>query len=122
MMGKLPNQQEGTIPDYRTWDRQPLQQNCSDLEDDLREILSLLVESPQRGLRGSSINWLAEQLKRWLEAGRGAFTIATVQQFEERVGTLKSRRYLEIPPYAEVFLQPGTAAAFRHPEYMPGNG
>src|SRR4051794_35640869 len=87
IVGKLPNPQEGTIPDYRTWDRKPLQQHCSDLEEDVRETLSLIVESPDRGLRRSSIQWLAEQFERWLESGRGAFTIATVQQFEQRLGT-----------------------------------
>jgi hypothetical protein len=98
--------------------RKALEIQCQGLENDLEEALSAVVVSARAAMKPMGLRWLADQFDRWHASGLGLFTIATVQQFESGVGRLAAHRHLELPPYAEVLLQPGNQAAFRHPEYM----
>lgn len=109
---------DATIPHYESWSKPRLQAHLTDLESDFEDAIGLLVESPRNALKAAPVSWLSQQFDRWVAAGASVFTIATVQQFEERVGRLVARRVLEVPPYAEVLLQPGPGVALRHPEYM----
>lgn len=110
--------EDGAIPNYELWSKPKLLAHLSDLESDLEDAIGRLVESPRKALKPAPVSWMAEQFDRWLASGASPFTIATAQQFEERVGRLVARRVLEVPPYAEVLLQPGPGVALRHPEYM----
>ena len=116
--GRPLSRQNATIPAYGTWTRKELEAHYRHLLDDLQEVLAVYVVSPRAALRTRATGWLAEQFDRWQAKGGGPFTISTVQQFEARVGTILARERLELPPYAEVLLQPGVSLAFRHPEYM----
>lgn len=118
MVGQALTAQESTIPGYANWTRRQLQEQCTDLERDLEEVLALVVVSPRQALRPGALKWLVEQFDRWHASGLGLFTISTAKQFENQIGVLEARRRLEIPPYAELLLQPGIGVAFRHPEYM----
>jgi hypothetical protein len=62
---------------------------------------------------------LAERFDEWEKLDRGLFVISTAWEFEQNVAPLhKDSETLDIPPYAELLLQPGVDVAFRHPEYM----
>jgi hypothetical protein len=108
---------DGTIPDYASWTRKDLQEHVAALEEDYEDAVSRLSSS-RTALALTSITWMAQQFDRWIESGQSQFTVATAQQFEARVGRLAARQFLDVPPYAEVLLQPGHAVALRHPEYM----
>lgn len=118
MVGHRPSEAEALIPAYSSWNRRALQAVCDELESDVATVLALLTRSPGHALRPSSVRWLSEQFDRWMVARVPAFTISTVQQFEENVGAFSARNQQETPPYAEVYLQLGLPFAFRHPEYM----
>jgi hypothetical protein len=118
MAGRVQPLKPLTIPEYSQWNRKQLEAECDDLESNLQALFTGLVLSPRNALKPSPLNWLAEQFDRWRESGLGLYTIATVQQFEQRVGVLTAHKQLEVPPYAELLLQPGLVVALRHPEYM----
>lgn len=118
MAGAPLTAEESILPAYRSWNKRLLRVHCVELEADVANLLARLVVSPRQAMRPAPLRWLAEQLDRWFESGLGLFTICTAQQFEARVGRLVARTVLEIPPYAEILLQPGIDVAFRHPEYM----
>lgn len=119
MRGEYALGRDGAVPDYESWSRISLQKQVSDLEDDLREALGYFVGDASAVTRLSALNWLADRFERWETAGRGLFTISTVLEFEQNVGSMKVvREKLDIPPYTELLLQPAVEVAFRHPEYM----
>ena len=118
MAGVRLTAEQSVLPAYRSWDKRPLRIHCADLEADVVNLMARLVVSPKQAIRPAPLRWLVEQFDRWFESGLGLFTICTAQQFEARVGHLVAHRVLEIPPYAEILLQPGIDVAFRHPEYM----
>ena len=66
----------------------------------------------------SAVGWLKKRFDDWVAAGCGVFVVSVAWEFEARVGRLRARDALDVPPYAQVLLQPGTQVAFRHPEYM----
>ena len=77
-----------------------------------------IIASPIRRLPPDVLSWIAERYDSWQASGGGIFTLSTAQEFENKMGKLKARELLEIPPYAELLIQPGSIIAFRHPEYM----
>lgn len=46
------------------------------------------------------------------------FRLSTVLEFENNIGRLCVSDSLDAPPYAEILIQGGIDAAYRHPEYM----
>lgn len=118
MTGYVPRGSEAEIPDYSSWSKRTLEAHVADLESDLREALRHTLTSPGRRLRHHSLSWLEAQFDRWREAGFGLFRLATAQEFEANVGQLRAKSHLDIPPYAELLIQPGIDVAFLHPEYM----
>jgi hypothetical protein len=120
MCGKYQMEIDGTVPHYQAWSRIELQQQVTDLEDDLREALGMFVlEDAREVTRTKAIEWLAERFESWEAARRGLFVISTAWEFEHNVAPLHvASESLDIPPYAEILLQPGIEVAFRHPEYM----
>ena len=118
MRGHKPKGPEGIIPDYTQWPRRQLEQHVANLEHDLSEALSYFIVDSKHATRSRVVTWLADHFDRWRHSGFGLFTICTLQQFEQRVGTLLIHEHMDVPPYAELLLQPGHEMAFRHPEYM----
>lgn len=118
MLGQPLDREDRTIPTYQALPRRDLERTCELLKADLYDALTILVTSPRKAMSSSSIRWLAQQFDLWLEGGLANFTISTVHDFETIVGQLTAHSTLEIPPYTELLLQPGTSVAFRHPEYM----
>jgi hypothetical protein len=109
---------EAVIPNYETWTRKDLRRHVADLETDLQEVLGVILVRKPRRVNASAVNWLAEKFDEWAAAGYGLFVVSTTRDFEANVERLRGRDALDVPPYAQVLLQPGTAVAFRHPEYM----
>jgi hypothetical protein len=64
------------------------------------------------------LQWFVSRFERWRDADFGAFAMSDAWHFEREVGRLCGRNEIEIPPYAEMWLQPPHSFAFRHPEYM----
>jgi len=118
MIGYVPRGLEALIPDYSSWSRKDLEPHVADLESDLHEALKHTLNSPSRRLPPHALSWLAAHFDRWHEAGFGLLRLSTAQDFERNVGALRARSHLDIPPYAEMLIQPGIDVAFRHPEYM----
>lgn len=110
--------EERVIDAYATWPRKRLQKFLADIEEDIVETIRPLLVQPKDVLRPKAVAWLVERFDAWRESGLGIFTIATAQEFEARVGKIGARRQIEVPPYTELLLQPGSPLAFRHPEYM----
>lgn len=118
MAGYVPRGSEAIIPDYSSWSRKALEPHVADLESDLREALKHTIASQSRRLQPQALSWLAAHFDRWHKAGFGLLRLSTAQDFESNVGELRARSHLDIPPYAELLIQPGIDVAFRHPEYM----
>ncbi|HEV7570232.1 MAG TPA: hypothetical protein VGQ21_01935 [Thermoanaerobaculia bacterium] len=118
MTGYAPVGEEGMIDDYEHWTAPRLRQFIHDLEGDLTNALTPLLARPRDAIRSDATIWLAERFDAWYASGLGLFTVSTAQAFEQRVGPLRVREQVELPPYTELLLQPGSSMAFRHPEYM----
>jgi hypothetical protein len=120
MCGKYQLGMDGNVPDYQQWSRIQLKQQVTDLEDDLREALGYFaLEDAMHVTHGKALEWLAERFESWEAVGRGLFVISTAWEFGQNVAPLHmASETLDIPPYAEILLQPGVEVAFRHPEYM----
>src|SRR5262245_31670744 len=73
---------QGVVPNYGTWRAETLRKHISDLRADLDDTLGTLLADGKRVPRAGAVSWLAAQLDRWRESGRGNFTICTLQQFE----------------------------------------
>lgn len=111
---------EALIPDYGRWTHRELQKQVADLEEDLQAALGeILIETPKR-ITPSAIRWLEDSFDEWATSGFGILVVSTVQEFEAAVGQLRALEVRDVPPYAQVLLQPGIEVAFRHPEYMLG--
>jgi len=118
LTGHRVTQAEAEIPDYGTWTRRKLQGHVHGLEGDLGAALgAILLDAPNR-VRAPVVRWLEGKFDEWAATGFGLLVISTAQEFETRVGRLRARDVLDVPPYAQVLLQPGIDVAFRHPEYM----
>jgi hypothetical protein len=109
---------EFSVPNYLAWQRRPLLRQVADLRDDLTETLERLVTTSARPIGRRAVDWLAGRFEPWADTGFGVFTVSTVFDFERLVGTLKAHKVMDVPPYAEMLVQPSLPVAFRHPEYM----
>lgn len=109
---------EGVIPDYESWTRKLLQQQAADLEEDLRMTLGVVLLRDPKKITASAVGWLAKRFNEWAATDYGLLVVSTAQEFEQKVGQLRARDVLDVPPYAQVLVQPGIEVAFRHPEYM----
>lgn len=119
MLGKSTRGVDGVVPDYDDWSRRDLETQISDLEDDISEALFPYLGEKVDVTRYECVKWLAERFDRWDDAGRGVFTISTLQDFERSIAVLSAvHEVMDVPPYAELLLQPGGPVVFRHPEYM----
>jgi hypothetical protein len=118
MVGHIPKGNEATIPDYSKWGKLELKAHLAILESDIVGTFKSTLVSPRKGIRFESVTWFATQFDRWQQAGLGLFVLSTALEFENTVGKLLARSLMDIPPYAELLIQPGTELAFRHPEYM----
>lgn len=118
MRGHRPVGDDFVIEDYTRWTAPRLRQFVHDLEDDLQDALTPFLTRPKDAIHAGPTNWLSERFDAWYASGLGLFTVSTAQEFEQRVGQLRAREEIELPPYAELLLQPGNPMAFRHPEYM----
>ncbi len=118
MRGYTPKGPEAVVPNYEFWSRKDLQAHVPDLEDDLRDALSYFVADASNVTRRGAVDWLADRFDRWADSGFGLFTISTAQEFEQHVAYLRVHEHMDVPPYAEMLLQPGHEMAFRHSEYM----
>jgi hypothetical protein len=105
-----------SIPNYRLNKPGDLRSEIKDLEYDLKRILNDLVEAPRESLSRVA-QWLAARFDTWQASKPGMFTISTVLDFESNVGRLRARKFMEVPAYGEVFLQP-IGTTIRHPEYF----
>jgi len=118
LAGHRPTEDEAVIPNYKAWTRKHLQQHVADLEADLHAALGVvLVRAPNR-VTSPVVSWLAKRFDEWAATGFGVLVISTAHEFEANVGRFRARDVLDVPPYAQVLLQPGIEVAFRHPEYM----
>jgi hypothetical protein len=118
MTGYDPQGDERMVDAYATWPRLRLQKFIADIEEDIVESIRPLLVQPKDAVRPKAVAWLAERFDAWHASGLGLFTISTAQEFEARVGRVTARKQIELPPYTELLLQPGSPMAFRHPEYM----
>jgi hypothetical protein len=83
------------------------------------EEIDTAVSNYRRGIPSTSLAWLSAAYDRWKSVKFGTLTLCTAEEWEQQVGSLRARRYLDIPPYAELLLQrPDMPVAYRHPEYM----
>jgi hypothetical protein len=120
MHGKHDLGVDGRVPDYQHWSRVELQQQVTDLEDDLRDLVGrFALQHAHQITRGKALEWLSERFDAWEAVDRGFFVISTAWEFEQNVVPLqKAYETLDCPPYAELLLHPAIEVAFRHPEYM----
>jgi len=118
MAGYKPVGEERIIDAYATWPRKRLQRFTADIEADIVDTIRPLLVHPKDAIRPRAVAWLAERFDEWAASGLGVFTVSTAQEFEARVGRITARKAIEVPPYTELLLQPGSSMAFRHPEYM----
>jgi hypothetical protein len=118
LAGHKLTEDEAMIPAYARWTRRRLQQHVVDLEADLGDALGVILAEPPRRVSARVTNWLTARFEEWAAAGFGLLVVSTTQEFEENVGGLRATAVLDVPPYAQVLLQPGIDVAFRHPEYM----
>jgi hypothetical protein len=122
MTGYVPSRIETIIPNYSSLRRKDLEPYIVDLENDLRNALKIILVSPEDGMRPQAVAWLVEQCDRWQaeaqEGKLGILRLSNAHDFENAVGALHARSYMDIPPYAELLIQPGIDLAARHPEYM----
>jgi hypothetical protein len=119
MAGHIPRGSEAIVPDYLSWRRRELEPHVQNLEADILDAFAFVLENPTAGLRSSALRWLAAAFDRWQESGFAEFlNLSNALDFESNVGKLRARDVLDIPPYAELLVQPGVDLAFRHPEYM----
>jgi len=121
MVGEYNLGADGVIPDYERWSRLRLQQQVEDLESDLMGTLEhLLKDDVGKVTLRPAVEWLAQKHDEWKPKRHIAiFTIGTMKEFAEHVAPLHEvMESLDAPPYSEMLLQPGSAVAFRHPEYM----
>lgn len=109
---------EAVIPDYRTWARKNLQVHVDELEDDLRSVLGIILQRKPNRITSNTVKWLSDKFDQWQKNGFELLIVSTAHEFESVVGPLSARDVLDIPPYAQVLLQPGSEVTFRHPEYM----
>ena len=118
MIGHVPRGGDETIPSYGSWSQTRLQGHIQDLEADICDALKSALLSPALALREEAVCWMAAQFDRWQREGFGLLSLSSALEFERFVAPLDDRGVLDIPPYAELLLQPGIEVAFRHPEYM----
>lgn len=109
---------ERTIPDYSNWSCRRLEGHVDVLKHDLLHALSKLRTGRLKRVPQSAVRWLADRFDEWYAEGQGIYTISTLQEFEANVTDIRAGIELDAPPYAEILIQPGHPAAFRHPEYM----
>ena len=118
MIGHVPRDGDETIPAYDSWSQTRLQGHIPDLEADICDALKSVLLSPALALSEEAVSWMAAQFDRWQREGFGLLNLSSALEFERLVAPLDDRGVLDIPPYAEMLLQPGIEVAFRHPEYM----
>jgi len=118
MVGHIPQGNEAIIPNYTQWGILELKAHLAVLESDIVGTFKTILVSPRKGIRFDAVNWFSTQFDRWQQAGPGLLVLSTALEFENTVGRLFARSHMDIPPYAELLIQPGIELAFRHPEYM----
>jgi hypothetical protein len=120
MYGKHHLGVDGIVPEYQDWSRLELQQQVSDLEDDLLDLAWRFAHKDAHQItRAAALEWLAERFDEWEKLDRGLFVMSTAWAFEQNIAPLQwPSEALDFPPYAELLLEPGLDVAFRHPEYM----
>jgi hypothetical protein len=115
--GYKANWRQRNIPDYTEMKRRELESCLNELRQDIATFLDRFI-GRNLAIQSKSVTWLSEQYDRWGKAGFGVFVICNLHQFELQVAPLRVHEHMDIPPYAELMIQPGLEVAFRHPEYM----
>lgn len=118
LAGLNPHGRMVVVEDYGNWDKDRLKSEVRALEAKLVADAGTLLAEPKRVLSVPALGWFYVQFVRWEQTRFRFLHLGTVQAFEKGVGILFARRSMDIPPYAELLLQPRMGVAFRHPECM----
>jgi hypothetical protein len=108
--------EDRSIPDYETYKPGHLRSHIKNLQNDLKGILNGLAETRANHSLITVADWLSDRYDAWRASDPGMFTISTVLEFEANVGRLRARKFMEVPLYGEIYLQP-IGTTIRHPEY-----
>jgi hypothetical protein len=109
-----------TIPNYGSghWKTKQLKRRLNELEMDLKSVCTkyiLLKWSPSTLQK--AVRYLARKYDEWCKAKEGIWEVDRVHNFEQAVGQMGFRKFMECPLYAQVLVQGFQGAAIRHPEY-----
>jgi len=107
-----------SVHDYRAWPKKKLLEHIPLLQDDFCEVFGQIVDRPDTATIKHAARWMSERFDQWQKAEFGLCSLCTAREFELECGLLKARAKIEVPPYAEVFMQGEHPVAIRHPEYM----
>jgi hypothetical protein len=119
-VGFIPESNALVIPDYKLWSKNTLEHHIDDLYNDFLELLKKIIIIESKSQVGKALDWFADKFKICLLENRSEpFTLCTAIEFENEIGKLYVRKYIEVPAYAEVLYQGWRGGvAIRHPEYM----
>lgn len=117
--GRLPPSGEYVrIPAYADWRRRAIQQQISQLEDDIKPFLPLVLGSKHtRTHEERFLAFASSNYERLMDAN-SPFCLCTIYEFERKVGPIRAAKELDAPPYTEILMQGFRGVAYRHPEYM----